>query len=46
MADTLKKSISPDSQQCEEQCPAIKFHFLQIFFKIYGIYNILLQTIF
>ena len=42
MATTLKKAISPDSPQCEEQCSAIKFQFLQIFFKFYGIYNILL----
>ena len=46
MATTLKKSISPDSPQCEEQCSAIKFHFIQNFSKIYDIYNILLQTIF
>ena len=46
MATTLKKAISPGSPQCEEQCSAIKSQFLQIFFKIYGIYNILLQTIF
>ena len=46
MATTHKKSISPDSPQCEEQCSAIKFQFLQSFFQIYGIYNILLQTIF
>ena len=31
MATTLKKSISPDSPQCEEQCVAIKFQFLQNF---------------
>ena len=46
MATTLKKAISPDSPQCEEQCSAIKFQFLQSFSKIYSIYNILLQTIF
>ena len=46
MATTLKKAILPDSPQCQEQCSAIKFQFLQNFFKIYGIYNILLQTIF
>ena len=46
MATTLKKAISPDSPQCEEQYSAIKFQFLQSFFEIYGIYNILLQTIF
>ena len=40
MATTLKKSISPDSPQCEEQCVTIKF------FKFYSIYNLLLQTIF
>ena len=45
MATTLKKSISPDSLQCEEQCVAIKFQFLQKLSKIYSIYNILLQTI-
>ena len=31
MATTLKKSILPDSPQCEEQCSAIKFQFLQNF---------------
>ena len=46
MATTLKKALSPDSPQCEEQYSAIKFQFLQSFSKIYGIYNILLQTIF
>ena len=46
MATTLTKSISPDSPQCEEQCVAIKFQFFTKFFKIYSIYNILLQTIF
>ena len=46
MATTLKKAISLDSPQCEEQCSAIKFQFLQNFSKIYSIYNILLQTIF
>ena len=46
MATTLKKSISPDSPQCDEQCVAIQFQFLQNFSKIYSIYNILLQTIF
>ena len=46
MATTLKKAISPDSPQCEEQYSAITFQFLQNFSKIYGIYNILLQTIF
>ena len=46
MATTLKKSISPDSPQCEEQCVAIKFQFFTKFSKIYSIYNILLQTIF
>ena len=46
MATTLKKATSPDYPQCEEQCSAIKFQFLQNFFKFYGIYNILLQTIF
>ena len=46
MATTLKKAISPDSPQCKEQCSVIKFQFLQNFFKFYGIYNILLQTIF
>ena len=45
MATTLKKSISLNSPQCEEQCVAIKFQFLQTFSKIYSIYNILLQTI-
>ena len=33
MATTLKKFISPDSLQCEEQGVAIKFQFLQIFPK-------------
>ena len=33
MATTLKKAISPDSPQCEEQCVAIKFQFLQNFPK-------------
>ena len=33
MATTLKKAISPDSPQCEEQCSAIKFQFLQNFPK-------------
>ena len=33
MATTLKKSISPDSSQCVEQCVAIKFQFLQYFSK-------------
>ena len=46
MAITLKKSISPDSPQCEEQCVAIKFQCFTKFFKIYSIYNVLLQTIF
>ena len=46
MATTLKKSISSNSSQCEEQCVAIKFQFLQKVFKIYSIYNLLLQTIF
>ena len=51
MATTLKNVISPDSPQCEEQYSAIKFQFLQSFFKMvnqiyYRIYNILLQTIF
>ena len=46
MATTLKKAISPNSLQCEEQCLAIKFQFLQSFSEIYSIYNILLQTIF
>ena len=46
MANTLKKSISPDSPQCEEQCVAIKFQSFTKFSKIYSIYNILLQTIF
>ena len=45
MATTHKKSISLGSLQCEEQYSAIKFQFLQSFFQIYGIYNILLQTI-
>ena len=46
MATTLKKAISPDSPQCEEQCVAIKISIFIKFSKIYGIYNILLQTIF
>ena len=46
MATTLKKSISPDFPQCEEQCVAIKFQSFTKFSKIYSIYNILLQTIF
>ena len=46
MATTLKKVISPNSPQCEEQYSAIKFQFFAKFFQIYGIYNILLQTIF
>ena len=33
MATTLKKSISPDSPQCEEQSVTIKFQILQIFSK-------------
>ena len=45
MATTLKKSISPDFPQCEEQCVAIKFQSFTKLFKIYSIYNILLQTI-
>ena len=31
MATTLKKAISPDSPQCEEQYSDIKFQFLQSF---------------
>ena len=31
MATTLKKSISPDSPQGEEQCATTKFQFLQNF---------------
>ena len=46
MATTLKKSISPDSPQCEEQCVDIKISIFTKFSKIYSIYNILLQTIF
>ena len=46
MATTLKKFISPDSPQCEEQCVTIKFQFFTKFFKIYDIFNILLPTIF
>ena len=46
MATTLKKSIPPDSPQCEEQCVAIKFQSFTKFSKIYSIYNVLLQTIF
>ena len=46
MATTLKKSIPPDSTQCEEQCVAIKFQSFTKFSKIFSIYNILLQTIF
>ena len=41
MATTLKKSISPDSPQCEEQCVAIKNSIVTKFSKIYSIYNIL-----
>ena len=33
MATTLKKSISLDSPQCEEQSVTIKFQILQIFSK-------------
>ena len=33
MATTLKKSISSDSPQCEEQSVTIKFQFLQNFSK-------------
>ena len=33
MATTLKKSISLDSPQCEEQCVATQFQFLQHFSK-------------
>ena len=46
MATTLKKSISPDSPQCEEQCVATRFQSFTKFSKIYSIYNVLLQTIF
>ena len=42
MATTLKNFISSDSPQYEEQIATIKFQI----FKIYNIYNILLQTIF
>ena len=41
----LKKSISPDCPQCEEQCVAHKISILQNFSKTFSIYNILLQTI-
>ena len=33
MVTTLKKSVSPDCPQCEEQCVAIKFQSLQNFSK-------------
>ena len=46
MATTLKKSISPDSPQCKEQCVAIKTSIFTKFSKIHSICNILLQTIF
>ena len=45
MATTLKKSISQDSPQCEEQCVAHKISILQIFSKTVSIYTMLLQTI-
>ena len=45
MATTLKKSISPDSPQCKEQCVTHKISILQNFSKTYSIYDILLQTI-
>ena len=46
MATTTKTFISSDSPQYKEHTATIKFKILQIFFKIYDIYNILLQTIF
>ena len=41
----LKKSISPDSPQCEEQCVSHKISILQNFTKTFSILNTLLQTI-
>ena len=45
MATTLKKVISSDFPQCNEQYLAIKFQFLQNLFRIYGMYSTLLQVI-
>ena len=44
METTLKKSIFPDSPQCEEQGVAHKISILQIFSETFSIYNIILQT--
>ena len=41
----LKKSIFPDSPQCEEQGVVHKISILQNFSKTFSNYNILLQTI-
>ena len=46
MATTLKRSISPDSPQCEEQCVSYKISIFTKFSKIYSNHNVLLQTIF
>ena len=46
MATTLKKFISLDSPQCEEQYVSYKISILQNLFKMSSIYNISLQTIF
>ena len=45
MATTLKKSISPDSPQCEEQREIYKISILQNFSKHSAFFNTLLQTI-
>ena len=45
MATTLKKSISPDSPQCEEQCVIHKILILQNSSKHSVFFNTLLQTI-
>ena len=46
MATTIKNFISTDSLQYEEHIATIEVQILQKNFKIYDIYNILLQTIF
>ena len=44
MATTLKKSISPDSPQCEGQCVCYKISIFIKISKIYSIHNGLLQN--
>ena len=46
MATTIKNFISTDSPQYEEHIATIKISNFTNIFKIYDIYNILLQTIF